>query len=417
MPAASPAASRARRAPAPFLFFPLILPFGISFGFVSVAFAWLATHGAHPLSTQQTLGIVAAAFLPHTFKPLWAPLVDETLTKKAWYLIALALTAAGTVVVAAMPLSPARVPVITATVMLSQVGLTLMNMACESLLGLGVPDAHKGAASGWYNAGSNFGVGVGGGVALWLAQHLPAPWMSGAALGTLMLVCAVPLLFFDEPEGEHAHTLRGALVELGRNVATIFTTRSGLLAILICVSPIAAGASTQLFSTEADAWRVSGDLVALVGGIVGGLVTSVGAMAGGYLADKIARKLLYALAGGLMACTALALAIAPHTPAAYIVLTLVYSFFFGVSYAAFSAFVLETIGKGSVATKYNLFAAAVNGAIAYMTVLVGHASARWGVNGALVTDAACTLASIALVLAIFALALRPPARAAAAPPA
>jgi PAT family beta-lactamase induction signal transducer AmpG len=148
--------------------------------------------------------------------------------------------------------------------------------------------------------------------------------------------------------------------------------------------------------------------VALVTGIIGGLVMAVGSLLGGFLADRFPRKLLYVCSGGSMALAAIALALSPHTPPVFVALTLVYSFFFGISYAAFSAFVLETIGKGAVATKYNLFAAAMNGAVSYMTVIVGHADTKYGVTRALLTDAGCTLVSIALVLVLMATVLRAP---------
>lgn len=397
-----------RRAPAPILFFPLILPYGVSFGFISVAFAYLATHAKHALTTEQALAIVSAAYLPHTFKVLWAPIVDQTLTKKTWYLISLLLTALGTLAIAATPLAPERIPFITATAMLSQVGLTLMGMSCETFMGLGVPDEKKGKASGWYNAGVNFGIGVGGGVALWLAQHLPSPWMSGAVLGALMLLCAAPLPFFDEPLQEHAHSVIESLKELGRNLASIFTSRTGIIAFLICLSPISAGASSQLFAPAADHWHVSANVVALVTGILAGLITSGGSMVGGFLADRMSRKLLYACSGGAMALCAVLLAVLPHAPGPYVGMTLLYNFFLGISYAAFTAFVLETIGKGAVATKYNLFAGAMNLAISYMTFVVGKADTRWHVTGALFTDAGCTLGAILLMMTLVTFVLRSP---------
>jgi MFS family permease len=395
-----------RRAPAPFLFFILILPYGTSFGFVSVAFAYLATHAKHALTTEQALTVVAAAFAPHTFKILWSPIVDQTLTKKAWYLIAVVLTALGTVAVSAMPLSPDQLPLITVTVVVSQIGLTLLAMACETFMGLGVPDEKKGKASGWYNAGSNFGVGVGGGVSLWLAQHLPSAWMAGASLGALMLLCAVPLFFFDEPLQEHAHHLKQSLVQLGQNLKGIFTRRTGIVAFVMCLSPIAAGASSNLFGSAADFWHVDANTVALYTGIIAGLVTSAGSFVGGVLADRISRKVLYVLGGGLMAACAVALALAPATKTSYVWLTLLYNFFLGISYAAFTSFVLETIGKGAVALKYNIFASAMNGAIIYMTRTLGAADTKWGVRGALLTDAAATVLAILVVSVLVNLFLR-----------
>src|SRR5206468_124558 len=172
--------------------------------------------------------------------------------------------------------------------------------------------------------------------------------------------------------------------------------------------PISAGASSNLFGPAADLWHVSADWVALITGIVSGLVTSAGSMVGGYLADQVPRKLLYAASGGLMALSAVLLAVAPHTPASYTVLTLLYTFFLGVAYSAFTAFVLETIGKGAVATKYNLFAAAMNGAITYMTLVVGRADSKWGANGALLTDAAFTFVAILVVIGLVTVVLRHP---------
>lgn len=402
-----------RRAAPPWVFFLLILPYGTSFGFISFAFAYLATHSDHPLSEKQVISIVAVAFVPHTFKVLWAPVVDQTLTKKAWYLIALVLTGLGTIAVAAMPLTPDQIPVITVTVLLAQVGLTLMGMACEAFLGLTVPEEHKGKASGWYNAGNNFGNGVGGGVALWLSQHLPKHWMSGAVMGALMLLCGLGLLAFDEPVREHLGAVKSkvsrilaSLEELFRNVTEIFTSRTGIVAFVMAASPIAAGASSNLFAPAADHWQVSANVVAMVGGLLGGLVMSGGSLAGGFLADRMRRKILYALSGGLMATTAVLLAVCPKTPVSYVLLTSVYSFFFGIAYTAFTAFVLEVIGKGAVATKYNLFTLAMNGAMTYMGLVIAQADGKWGVKGALLTDAGCTFAAIVLVLVLIAVVLR-----------
>src|SRR5580692_11367867 len=100
------------RGPAPPLFFALILPYGASFGYVSIAFPYIATQRGG-LTAEQAGTLIAAAFGPHAIKFLWAPVVDTTLTKKAWYLIALALVILGTILSASVPIDAAHLPLLT----------------------------------------------------------------------------------------------------------------------------------------------------------------------------------------------------------------------------------------------------------------------------------------------------------------
>jgi hypothetical protein len=95
--------------------------------------------------------------------------------------------------------------------------------------------------------------------------------------------------------------------------------------------------------------------------------------------------------------------------------TLAYSAFNGVAYAGFAALVLETIGGGAVATKYNIFASLANFAISYVTRLDGKAETRWGHEGMFYTDAALTFAGIGTLL-LFSMLLRAKKPAAEAAP-
>jgi len=401
-----------QRKPHPASFFALILPYGASFGYVSVAFPYIATHSGG-LNAEQAGAMVAAAFGPHAIKFLWAPVVDTTLTKKAWYLIALALVIAGTIASASIPIDAARLPLLTTVIVVSQVGLTLLNMAVESFLAHSVAPAEKGRASGFYQAGMFVGVGCGGGAALWLSQHLPSGWMVGAVVGGAMLGCALPLLRLPEPP-EMGHRLGEAMRALGRDLKTIALSRTGALGILICLSPVGAGAASNYFGPNADAWHASANLVALVTGVLGGLVGAGGAVVGGWVADRTGKLPGYAIGGGLTATTGLVMAVAPHTPAAYVVFTLAYTFFNGLAAAGFTGLVLETIGGGAVATKYNIFASIANFAISYTTRVDGKAQTAWGAEGMFYTDTALTFAGIAmLVLVTRALRPRQPAPAAA----
>jgi MFS family permease len=395
------------RNPHPALFFALILPYGASFGYVSVAVPYLATHGGG-LTAEQAGGIVAAAFGPHAIKFLWAPVVDTTLTKKAWYLIALALVIAGTVASASIPIDVSRLSFITTVIVVSQIGLTLLNMAVESFMGHSVPADQKGRAGGWYQAGAALGSGCGGGAALWLLRHLSQGWMAGAVVGATMLACAFPLLYLKEPPAM-GKSLVEAMRELGRDLKTIALSRTGALGLFICLSPVGAGAAQNYFGPNADAWHTNEHWVELLTGVLAGVMTAGGAVLGGRLSDRIGRMAGYAVGGGLTALTGLLMAVAPHQLWAYALFTLLYAFFNGMASAGFMGLVLETIGGGAVATKYNIFASLANLAISYVTRLDGRAQTAWGAEGMFYTDAALTFAGIAVLVLGIRLLRRPQA--------
>jgi MFS transporter, PAT family, beta-lactamase induction signal transducer AmpG len=390
--------------PHPFAFFVLILPYGASFGYVAIALPYIATH--HGVSAEAAGAVVAAAFGPHAIKFLWAPVVDTTLTKKAWYLIALAMVIAGTIASAALRIAPDTMALLTTIVVASQVGLTLLGMAVENFLAYNVPVAEKGIAAGWYQAGSLAGNGLGGGLALWLSERLSQGWMVGSVLGAIMLLSAIPLRWLDEP-GRAAASLGAAIRHLGADLKGIAVSRAGVLGVLVCLAPVGAGAAAYYFGPIADAWHTPLDTVALVTGALTGVVAALGAMGGGWLADRMNRKLAYCVGGGLTAVSGAAMAALPHTETAYVIFALLYAAFQGAAMAAFSAFVLETIGLGAAATKYNILASISNFAIKYMIRLDGAFHTRYGTNGLLYGDALATFASILALLVIVALLGRP----------
>jgi len=87
----------------------------------------------------------------------------------------------------------------------------------------------------------------------------------------------------------------------------------------------------------------------------------------------------------------------------YILFTMAYALITGLTYAGFSAVVLEAIGLGAAATKYNVFASLSNMPIMYMTVIEGWAQTRWNVAGMLFVEAA--LAAAAMLLFVVTVAM------------
>jgi hypothetical protein len=394
------------RVPKPWHFFFLVLPYGVSFGFVSVAFPYVAHERG--LAVEAIGGVVAAAFVPHSFKVLWAPIVDTTLSRKTWYLIALAMVAMGTLASMAMPITTAALPALTAVVVASQIGLTLLYMACEGTLGRALPKEQKSTAAAWLQAGSFLGLGVGGGLTIELVTRLPA-LLAGAIIAVTMFACAAPLFAFDEPHADEDRSILQSLRDLLRDLFALLRSRGGVMALFLCLSTVGAGAASNLFGAVADDWHASRWLVELTNGWLGGIVGALGAMAGGWLVKRVDRRIAYGLGGALTAASGVAMALGPHTAWAYAVFTLTYGAFTGMAYAAFSAFAFETIGTESVATKYNILTSLLNFTIAFKTRTDGHASVTWGGRGVLLVDAAITAGGLVL-LALGALLTRPARR-------
>ena len=226
-------------------------------------------------------------------------------------------------------------------------------------------------------------------------------------MAALLMACCLALLFVGEPDLSHRklHYLE-TLRDVASDVWNTAKSRIGFLALLICFLPIGSGAASGLWAAIAGDWHASADTVALVNGVMGGIVSAIGCVIGGYLCDRIDRKFAYALFGVFLAAGALAMAIAARTPAMFIIFTLLYAFVQGLNYASFSAVVLEAIGRGAAATKYNIYASLSNMPIAYMTIVDGKAYERWHTNGLLVADAAAGLLAVAFFAAVVAVVRR-----------
>lgn len=383
----------------PIVFLVLILPFGAMSGYLTVAVAYLLSKAG--VSVEQIAELVAVSFIPQTWKFLWAPIADTTLNRKTWYVLAAIVSAAGIYLTGAVPATGGYIAILYAVVLVSNVAVTFLAMAVESLMVYGTPPEEKGRAAGWFQAGNLGGGGLGGGAGLWMAENLPAPWMAGAVLAVACALCIVALRFVPEPPAlSRTDRYWRRLVDVAGDLWQVARARPGFLALLICFLPIGTGAVSGLWSAVADDWHASADTVALVTGVLGGIVSAIGCLVGGYVCDRMDRKTAYALYGLLQAICAIGMAIAPRTEPMYIVFTTIYAFISGLTYAGFSAVVLDAIGLGAAATKYNVFASLSNMPIAYMTLVAGWAHTRWGPAGMLLTEAVICIVGIVVFMAI-----------------
>ncbi len=90
--------------------------------------------------------------------------------------------------------------------------------------------------------------------------------------------------------------------------------------------------------------------------------------------------------------------VCPATVSMYIFWNLVYAFVVGLAYAAFTALALDAMGKGSAATKYNVFASLANFPGWWLGLLLGVVAQKWGARRMLFTEAAFGIAGV-IVLA------------------
>jgi MFS family permease len=432
----------------------LYVPFGALGGFITVALTFLATR--HGLSITEGSFLGGAQMVSQWLKWIWAPAVDVSLSPKRWYVISTALSALGVFAMAVVPLGPDTLPLMLGIVGVASLVNSIVGMAIESMLAQTTRPGEEGRVSAWFQAGNLGGSGLGGGLGLYLLTNLSAPWMAGLIMGGLFLSCCAALLLVPDVK---AHAAEGGVLGAVRSVVDdlreVAKARGGLLAALLCFLPIGTGAGQGVLTQAAVAgvWGVTDNQVALVQGLFAGVVTAVGCFAGGWVCDRLQPRTAYASIGLALAAVGTLIGFcAPGSPlnggatavaegvlgglspvvdavngwlseagrvlgrwapwgadpltlpapnqALYVVGNLTYAFVVGLSYAAFTAVVLQAIGRGSAATKYSLYASLSNFPIWWLGLLLGRAADTYGAAGMLYVEAALGALGVALFAAV-----------------
>jgi MFS family permease len=359
--------------------------------------------------------LTGLSFLPHTFKFLYAPLVDLTLTRKLWFVMASVTSALAIAVLGMIPATEAGLPWLRVLVVVGNVATAFLSMAIESLMAYNTAPGELGRTAGWFQAGNLGGSGLGGGLALVIAENTTIAWLPGLVLAIVCLITGIAIRYTTEPEthlpavSDERHGITSqqdspavwsAVHHVLLDLWQVARSRMGYLGLLICFLPIGSGAAGSLFPLFATEWGASAGDVAATSGALSGLLAALGCMVGGYFCDRMDRKLAYALFGLLMSACAVLMAWAPHNLAMYYVFVLSYGFISGLCYAAFTAVTLEAIGTGAAATKYSIFASLSNTPIAYMGILNSHFFDQSGSNAGLYSDAAMGVAGVMVFLLI-----------------
>ena len=388
---------RDRDSTRPFVFFFLVLPYGISSGFVSITLPFVLTRVG--FSVALAASIVAIGVSANLWRFLWGPVADLTLTARRWYLLGLGTSAATLLLLAFLSLHQNAVAILMAVVFVSQVAGTLIVLPVGGLMAHTVAEGAKGRAAGWYQAGNLGGNGIGGGVGVWLASHFSKE-IAGGGLVIAMFASAAAIYFVSDVRVVANETLGERMRILWRDILSMVRAAIPLFTIVLVCSPIGASAMNNLWSAVAPDWSATADQVALVSGVLNGVVSAIGCVIGGWVADRVGRWWSYFGSGFLMALVAIIMAVTARTPNAFSVGVLAYALTCGMAYAAFSAIVLLAIGRGAASTKYATLSSLGNLPVVYMTASDGWVHDRFGTAWMLHSEALIAIICIVLALAV-----------------
>ena len=385
--------------PPPWLFGITGVPYGVCGGFVATTLTFFARKAG--ISVEDIGWYGTALFFPPVVQFLYAPIVDIGPRRKHWLIIVAAVGAACLALALTMPL-PSRINAFFALAFAGQTISGLVGSCNGGLLAATLPDRLRGAAAGWLNFGNLVGGALGAWLTLKLAEWGVAPALVGLALATLMTAPAIASLAVHEPPRQQ-RSAKEIFGTLWRDVARVASSRQGWTGILFCISPVGTAALLNYFAALAPDYHASDRMVGWVNGPVNALATAIGSLVGGYACDRYNRRAMYLFSGALTALAAAGMALAPMSPATYAVGVAVYLLIAGYCYAAFSAVVLETIGKGGAAasTQYALFVSAGNCAIGYVGWVDTRFHHSYGARGLLGVDAGMNVLGIVALSILF----------------
>jgi MFS family permease len=379
----------------PFIFFFLVLPMGISGGFVGVTLPFVLTRAG--FSVGAAAAIVAIGLSSNVWRFLWGPVADLTLSLRKWYWIGLGTCAGSLFLLSLIPIRPSNTALLTTMVFISQVAGTLVVLPVGGLMAHTVAEEEKGRASGWYQMGNLGGSGLGGGAGVWLASHFSSQ-LAGSTLALAMLLCATALYLVPDVRPVAGDRIGRRMRDIGKDFRELIHSRIVVLTIALVACPIGAAGASNLWSAIAPDWHASPDTVALATGVFSSVASAIGCFVGGQMADRVGRWWTYFISGTFMAIVAIIMAVAPRTPLHYSTWVLFYAVSLGMANASFSALVLNAIGRGAASTKYAIMSSLGNIPCVYMTAFDGWAYDRWHASGMLNAEAWISIGCVGLGL-------------------
>jgi len=380
---AATVAPNARASAPPWLFALAAAPYGSFNGLIAVALPYVLRR--YGISVEHIAKVGAIVQAPTIWYFLWAPVVDVRFRRRTWVIL-LSLGGALSCAFAMGGNASPSVRRLTLLLVLASIFSQPISSAIGGLIATVVPNSMRGRTGGWSQAGIVAAGVIAGGVTVWLTGHA-SPTATSIVAALFIAVPAFSVLAIDEPPPPRVK-LKPHLSNMLRDVVASLRRRDVQLGLVFFLSPISAGALTNLFSAVAADFRASTTTVLWVVAIAG-VLTPAGALLGGVVSDRFDRWRVYPVAGIASAIAAVGTLAGPLAPRTYVLGAAVYALATGFGYAAFMALALDLTGRNTAATgtRFTLFMAASNTPIVYMLRLDGWGHAHFGVRGMLAVDA------------------------------
>ena len=135
-----------KRSSNPITFGFLVLPYGISSGFVSITLPFVLVREG--FSVAAAASVVALGLSANLWRFAGAPVVDLTLSLRRWYLLGLGACVVTLLLLGLMPLRPETAIALTTVAFLSQVGANLVVIPVGGFIAHTVRQDQKGRAAG-----------------------------------------------------------------------------------------------------------------------------------------------------------------------------------------------------------------------------------------------------------------------------
>lgn len=401
-------------------FFILYVAEGMPQGFSNLVLATqLKRSGMPAAELGAMLGLV---MLPWAFKWAYGPLIDVLVShrfgpKRGWILATQSLMALSLLLLALV--SPEQRFWFIALLLLHNLFAAMQDVAVDGLACVTLQKDERALGSGMMFAGQSLGVLVGGSGALMLSdavgfQLLPALLALGLALITGLVVWPMreapqiggalrPVLHWRQVGGEIRRFSSQAFAAFMGSRRAFY----GLFFVMLPISAMAMQLSLQS-NLAVDLGLSNAELGQL--SMFGSLITAASCVAGGWLSDRIERRLAVLVAVLLLSLPGLYLAWALQQSAwwpgqaapadlvqSFWIACLAYSLCSGLIFGSRAALLMDLTRPAVAATQFAFYMALLNLSIAYSHSWQGEAMTQWGYATTLWVDALFGLSSLLML--------------------